>query len=54
MIFLQEGREKQNEQILHGLNNKHHAKKISKEAKIFFLAAVAAEPVQGGRAHGEN
>ena len=31
------------------------SKKVkSKRKENFFLVAVAAEPVQGGRAHGEN
>ncbi len=39
----------------HGLNKKRHAKKFKvKKNQKHFLVAVAAEPVQGGRAHGEK
>ncbi len=39
----------------HGLSKKRPAKnnQEAKKKKIFFVA-VAAEPVLGGRAHGEN
>ncbi len=40
------------EQMPHGLNKKRPAKKIQEERKKLFFVAVAAEPVQGRRAHG--
>ena len=46
---------KQKEQMPHGVSKKRPAKTNSREKnKKKFFVAVAAEPVQGGRTHGEK